>query len=176
MSDRRTRFKDHVRAAREWLGQAEASLEQEDHIRGDLDVMLAQAELRRAREVESGAALRGWRRPLLPLAAALALAAWAGSSALAPPAPVAPAAPAPAASLPVGEMAPVGAPPVDLAAPPAEPAPPLIMAEAEGNMAQEEAAELPPAESPPAGEQAARLPSARLQKLMSSAGQSLRAP
>ena len=72
---RPTKYKEHVRAAREWLGRAEDSLEQEDHIRGDLDVMLAQAELQRARETEEGRVRRRWLGRLLPAGAAALVAA-----------------------------------------------------------------------------------------------------
>lgn len=72
---RPTKYKEHVRAAREWLGRAEDSLEQEDHIRGDLDVMLAQAELQRAQETEEGRVRRRWLGRLLPAGAAALVAA-----------------------------------------------------------------------------------------------------
>ena len=78
MPEGNTQYKDHVRAAREWLGRAENSLEQDDHIRGDLDVMLAQAELQRAQEMDEGALRRRWLRRLLPAGTAAILAgiAW----------------------------------------------------------------------------------------------------
>ena len=54
----------HISAARDWLGRAESSMDRENSLRGDLDMMLAQAELQRARETKFG---RGWRKWLVPL-------------------------------------------------------------------------------------------------------------
>ena len=45
MSDHRQVQKKHIRAAREWLGKAETSLDRHDDIQGDLKLMLAKAEL-----------------------------------------------------------------------------------------------------------------------------------
>jgi len=54
MSDEKKGMKKHVTAAREWLGKAEQSFDQENEIKGDLNVMLAQAELQRAQETKTG--------------------------------------------------------------------------------------------------------------------------
>ena len=51
--DRRKKLKQHIRAAKEWLGQAEHSLEREDDIKSELKLMLAKAELKRADETDA---------------------------------------------------------------------------------------------------------------------------
>ena len=69
-----------IRAARDWLDEADASLSKGSGIRGDLTVMLAQAELRHAQEDEPEARGTVWRRRLarlLPLTAAAVIAALA---------------------------------------------------------------------------------------------------
>ena len=43
MGDKRKRLRLHIKAAKEWLGQAEDSLEKERDIQGDLKLMLAKA-------------------------------------------------------------------------------------------------------------------------------------
>ena len=55
----------HISAARDWLGRAESSMDKENSLRGDLDVMLAQAELQRAQETKFG---HGWRKWIIRLA------------------------------------------------------------------------------------------------------------
>ena len=68
-----------IRAARDWLEEADASLSEGSDIRGDLKVMLAQAELRHVQESEP-TKHQLWRRRLthlLPLTAAAVLAALA---------------------------------------------------------------------------------------------------
>lgn len=78
-----------IRAARDWLDEADASLSKGSGIRGDLKVMLAQAELRHAQEAEPEARSAIWRRRLarlLPLTAAvLAALAFYLTPAVAPP-------------------------------------------------------------------------------------------
>lgn len=54
MSDQKKGMKKHVTAAKEWLGKAEQSFDQENEIKGDLNMMLAQAELQRAQETKTG--------------------------------------------------------------------------------------------------------------------------
>lgn len=44
------KIRQHITAAKGWLSRAEDSLEQENAIQGDLKLMLAQAELKRAQE------------------------------------------------------------------------------------------------------------------------------
>lgn len=57
MSDHRQVQKKHIRAAREWLGKAETSLDRHDDIQGDLKLMLARAEL--SHVAEAGLTKRG---------------------------------------------------------------------------------------------------------------------
>lgn len=74
MTDRRQKLKEHIRAAREWLGQAENSLEREDDVKGSLKILLAKAELQRAEETKR---VSFWQRFLLrasPLAIAVVAA------------------------------------------------------------------------------------------------------
>ncbi|WP_405755548.1 hypothetical protein [Anaerovibrio slackiae] len=73
--DKHKTVRNHIAAAKGWLSQAEESLEQENDIRGDLNLMLAQAELRSAQEKQPQKAWMLWSRRLLPLAAALCIAA-----------------------------------------------------------------------------------------------------
>jgi len=63
MADFKQRMSRHLRSARQWLTRAEESFEKESDIRGELDLMLAQAELQHARETK---AKGQWRyKPLL---------------------------------------------------------------------------------------------------------------
>ncbi|MGM9579635.1 MAG: hypothetical protein ACI3U2_00160 [Anaerovibrio sp.] len=73
--DKHKTMRNHIAAAKGWLTQAEESLEQENDIRGDLKLMLAQAELRSAQEKRPQKAWLLWGRRLLPLVAALCVAA-----------------------------------------------------------------------------------------------------
>lgn len=94
-SIRREKVKHHIEAAREWLGSASGALEQREDIKSELDIMLAEAELTRAREMKnSSEGDKGLRRAkffrqvmrLAPLAAALTIAAlWLRFSAVTPP-------------------------------------------------------------------------------------------
>ncbi len=61
----------HISAARDWLGRAESSMDKENSLRGDLDVMLAQAELQRAQETKFGHGWRKWLMRLAPLIIAI---------------------------------------------------------------------------------------------------------
>lgn len=62
-------MKEHVTAARKWLGKAENSLENKNNIRGDLHIMLAEAEMKRAREKMTEFAKPFWRKYIIPLSA-----------------------------------------------------------------------------------------------------------
>ena len=73
--DKHKRVRNHIAAAKGWLNQAEESLERENDIRGDLNLMLAQAELRSAQEKQPQKRWLLWGRRLLPLVAALCVAA-----------------------------------------------------------------------------------------------------
>ena len=70
----RSRLRLHVRAAREWLGRAEESLGRADDVRGDLNLMLAQAELTRAKETERPGVSVVWARRLAPFFVAALIA------------------------------------------------------------------------------------------------------
>ena len=52
MAEERERRCAHIKAAKDWLGRAESSLERENDIKGGLSLMLAEAELQRARETQ----------------------------------------------------------------------------------------------------------------------------
>ena len=73
MKGDRNRLRSHIRAARNWLGQAENSLADEKDVQCDLKLMLAKAELQHAEERRGrGASLI---KKLLPVATAGAIAA-----------------------------------------------------------------------------------------------------
>ncbi|MBE6074414.1 MAG: hypothetical protein E7202_07780 [Selenomonas ruminantium] len=73
MADRRKTQKNHIRAARDWLGEAEHSLEHENDIQGDLKLMLARAELSQVQDSPRCAWLKCWARRLLPPVVAVLL-------------------------------------------------------------------------------------------------------
>ena len=182
MSEGRNRFRNHVRAAREWLGQAETSLDKEEDIRGDLNVMLAQAELQRAKETKELTRAQRWLHRLVPIAAAFLLVAgclaflrWEQPQSTAP-APAAMPAAAPA------ELTPAAVPSAVAAAARAEAAARPASVAAEPVEVPLPAAGTPAVQTPAApvvtektGEQQVYMPSENLQKLMCSAGKSLRA-
>lgn len=194
---RPTKYKEHVRAAREWLGRAEDSLEQEDHIRGDLDVMLAQAELQRAQETEEGRVRRRWLGRLLPAGAAALVAALVWGLWPSVPAPlierpsVMPAAEpgeAGSASVPAAAATPMAMESSTVPPMTAEIAPPTVppmTAEISSVVEEPSSVEVPisekAADMEPLPQPSPRvpsrdiLPSRDMQKLMSAAGQSLRA-
>ena len=193
---RTTKYKEHVRAAREWLGRAEDSLEQEDHIRGDLDVMLAQAELQRAQETEEGRVRRRWLGRLLPAGAAALVAALVWGLWPSVPAPlierpsVMPAAEpgeAGSASVPAAAATPVAIESSTVRPMTAEIVPPTVppMTAEISSVVEEpssvevsisEAADMEPLPQPSSRVPSRDiLPSRDMQKLMSAAGQSLRA-
>jgi len=186
MSDGRNRLKNHVRAAREWLGQAEHSLDNKEDIRGDLNVMLAQAELQRAQETKELMPMQRWLYRLAPVAAAVILVMgsllfWQWQQPRSVTAPMQPpallAAPAGAADPPAATSAPQPTLQAEAVAKPAMPAerqlPPPDMPAA--SSMQEQPAAPQAAVPAPAEKQAVYMPSENLQKLMCSAGKSLRA-
>lgn len=71
------KIRQHITAAKGWLTQAEDSLAQENDIQGDLKLMLAQAELKRAQEKNDKKLCVRWFKRLAPgiLACGLALGA-----------------------------------------------------------------------------------------------------
>ena len=185
----RSRLRRHVRAAREWLGRAEDSLDRAEDVRGDLNLMLAQAELTRAQEVERPRPSVVWARRLAPLCAAALIAGgglWAWRSAV-------PQAPPPimerrteeaAASTDAAQLrqeaVPLPALPQADSVPVREESalePPI--SETEYGELPEEAAASPPepeiSQEPRPDTGGARVPSEEMQRLMNSAGQSLRA-
>ena len=68
------KIRQHITAAKGWLSRAEDSLEQENDIQGDLRLMLAQAELKRAQEKNDKKLCVRWFKRLAPGALACALA------------------------------------------------------------------------------------------------------
>ena len=182
----RSRLRRHVRAAREWLGRAEDSLDRAEDVRGDLNLMLAQAELTRAQEVERPRPSVVWARRLAPLCAAALIAGgglWAWRSAV-------PQAPPPimerrteeaAASTDAAQLRrdPVPLPQADSVPVREEIVLEVPLAEPEYGEPTEEASASPPepeiSQEPRPDTGGARLPSEEMQRLMNSAGQSLRA-
>lgn len=186
MKDQNQRQRHHIRAARDWLGKAEHSLEEDNEVRGELKVMLAKAELAQAQQ--GTGPLRKWGRRLLPAAVALLIAGcgWLGFQ-LAQPGRL---------SVPATENV-AGAPETPAPVrPPAEEDPPPAAAEdtapqepasfaAAGNAAQKpapvsatDAAPQPAAQEQPAvasaPRKAAAVPNDDMQKLMQTAGKALR--
>lgn len=72
---KRHKSQEHIRAARDWLGDAEDSLAQADDVRSDLKVMLAKAELAQVQAGPHTRRLQRWLRCLLPPAVAVLLVA-----------------------------------------------------------------------------------------------------
>lgn len=68
-------FRKHITAAKDWLGQAEESIDKENDIRSDLNLMLAQAELQRAKEKDDLKLWKKWLKWTLPWLAAIIIAA-----------------------------------------------------------------------------------------------------
>ena len=178
----RSRLRHHVRAAREWLGRAEDSLDRAEDVRGDLNLMLARAELARAQETERPRPSVIWARRLAPLCAAVLLAGgavWAWKSAI-PPAPASierrTEEAAAGASQRLGESPPLPAiPQADAAPAQEETVSESVPLAPEFREESEETAVSPPEENTPPEPQGARIPAEDMQRLMSSAGQSLRA-
>ncbi len=175
-TDDRSRLRLHVRAAREWLGRAEESLGKSEDVRGDLNLMLARAELIRAQETEHPNAAVVWTRRFAPLSVAILLAGvgywmWRGAAGVqeVPQLPV---------ERRVESMAPPPKPieaaiPIPQTAAPVEAEilePPDVRSETEETATVQEM-DAPETSAPPP----VRLPSEDMQRLMNSAGQSLRA-
>lgn len=190
VADERSRLRRHVRAAREWLGRAEDSLDRAEDVRSDLNLMLAQAELMRAKETERPSAPMIWARRVAPFCIAAVLAGgslWAWRAGVPPAQELPPgerridlrteeALTGSAASLPqtLNPIPPAAQETPPVVASPVEPEPSVIEAERQESepVADGQEAETPPADPLP---QEARLPSEDMQRLMNSAGQSLRA-
>jgi len=73
MNNERQKVKKHISAAKDWLGRAENSMDRKNDVRGDLDIMLAQAELQQAKETRLGYGWRKWLVRLSPILVALLL-------------------------------------------------------------------------------------------------------
>ena len=190
--DDRHKSQDHIRAARDWLGEAEHSLAREDDIQGDLKVMLAKAELAQVQDSPRTSRLRRWGKYILPPVTAVLLVfggfwGWQYYTSQ-------PAAPEAARTTVVaGDADPVVVIAAQTGAPAEEEtpaAPPAALPAAE-NVTPAEAQVVTPApalEQPPApvlkprqpeAEAAApapAVPDARKQRLMQAAGQVLKAP
>lgn len=194
MKDRNQKQRRHIRAARQWLGEAEHSLAENHRVRGELKVMLAKAELARVEGTPGHRFVKRWSMRLMPALVALAIAGggyalWQSQSA------VYTAAPAPASAQvdavdTVEEAAePQEAPAVQVTAAasapepePAASAPPQQMPAAE---APAEVTAAPPQAAPQETARAAaepqavapsapKIPDDGMQKLMQTAGKTLR--
>lgn len=71
MAEERERICAHVKAAKDWLGRAESSLEKAEDVRSGLNLMLAEAELQRARETRKGKRFARFLAPALAVLLAL---------------------------------------------------------------------------------------------------------
>lgn len=190
MGEDRKQQAQRIRAARDWLDEAGESLEQGADIKGDLKVMLAQAELARAKETQRPPLWRRCGRRVLPLATALAVLSLGLflRPAVAPPEDQALSSPSPAAAV-VPQASVQGQEQADSPAP-------VALQKMQGQAAKMQAAgeparaavqetasppQMPSAVAVPAvsAQQretpAARPPSPETQKLMQSAGKALRA-
>lgn len=67
MPDDRDKRRKYVRAAKHWLGEAEESLDKEEDLKSELHVMLAKAELLHAEENAVQSSMLSWAKRLLPL-------------------------------------------------------------------------------------------------------------
>ena len=67
MAEEREKICAHVKAAKDWLGRAESSLEKEEDVRGGLNLMLAEAELQRARETRKRKRFARFLAPVLAM-------------------------------------------------------------------------------------------------------------
>ena len=74
MKERNQKQRRHIRAARQWLGEAEHSLAENHRVRGELKVMLAKAELARVEGTPGHRFVKKWSMRILPALAAIFLA------------------------------------------------------------------------------------------------------
>lgn len=181
MKDRNQKQRRHIRAARQWLGEAETSLAENHRVRGELKVMLAKAELARVEGTPGHRFVKRWSMRLMPALVALVIAGggyalWQSRTA------VYTAAPAPVRA----QVDAVDAAATATSAPEAEPAavaPPQQMSEAEAPAKVTAAAspQAAPQETAPAAaephavvQSAPKVPDDGMQKLMQTAGKTLR--
>lgn len=186
MKDRNQKQRRHIRAARQWLGEAETSLAENHKVRGELKVMLAKAELARVEGTPGHRFVKKWSMRILPALAALFIAG--GGYALwqvqlprnaAVPAPVETEAPAPepqtAPALPAEQAGEPPLPQIEIpkqAPPVAEPVQAEPTPSPESAPVQEAAQAQVQAE--PQRAAAPRVPDDGMQKLMQTAGKALR--
>lgn len=190
------KIRQHITAAKGWLSQAEDSLAQENAIQGDLKLMLAQAELKRAQEKNDKKLCVRWFKRLAPgiMACGLALGAIiyaqpTNEAILPPDASQAGSAKLSEQALSQGQAAENIAPPKESAASLEEAAAPVEAARAAGYLAGEEIKPNSPPEPQPLeanvmeqpkeaalGQKAQprEVPAPDMQKLMQSAGSLLR--
>lgn len=193
MKDRNQKQRRHIRAARQWLGEAEHSLAENHRVRGELKVMLAKAELARVEGTPGHRFVKKWSMRLLPALVALVIAGgsyafWQSRSAVytAATAPVqaevddvdavedaAGPQEAPAAQVTAAVSA------AETEPGPSAPAEHLPQAEAAAASAVAQAApaqeRIPAATEPqPAAQSAPKIPDDGMQKLMQTAGKTLR--
>ena len=71
MKERNQKQRRHIRAARQWLGEAEHSLAENHRVRGELKVMLAKAELARVEGTPGHRFVKKWSMRILPALAAM---------------------------------------------------------------------------------------------------------
>lgn len=181
MKDRNQKQRRHIRAARQWLGEAETSLAENHRVRGELKVMLAKAELARVEGTPGHRFVKRWSMRLMPALVALVIAGggyalWQSRTAVytAEPAPVR--AQVDAVDAVEDAAEPQEAPAVQVttatSAPEAE-APAKVTAAASPQAAPQETA--PAAAEPHAVVQSApKVPDDGMQKLMQTAGKTLR--
>ena len=74
MTDKKKLYSEHITAAKDWLGKAEESIAKDNDIRSDLNIMLAQAELQRAKEKDDTALIRNRLKWILPWITAIGIA------------------------------------------------------------------------------------------------------
>lgn len=194
MKDRNQKQRRHIRAARQWLGEAEHSLEENHRVRGELKVMLAKAELARVEGTPGHRFVKKWSMRLMPALVALVIAGggyafWHGQTAVYTAAPASVrtaaddvdatenrAAPQEKTAEPVTAAASAAEPEAAAPAPAGQQMPaeaPVVTAAASPQAAPEEKA---PAAAEPqhAAQRAPRVPDDGMQKLMQTAGKTLR--
>ena len=74
MTDKKKLYSEHITAAKDWLGKAEESIAKDNDIRSDLNIMLAQAELQRAKEKDDTALIMKRLKWILPWITAIGIA------------------------------------------------------------------------------------------------------
>lgn len=73
MADSKNHISRHLQSAKAWLDRAEDSFDKDSDVRGELNLLLAQAELQRVREVNRSGRWR-WKYPVLKQGLAVSLA------------------------------------------------------------------------------------------------------